>query len=170
VIKGVDLVTANGIKPGVVNMSLGGTASQALDDAVTNSVNAGFFYAVAAGNESTDACNGSPARLGPMDGVMTVAATDSNEQEASFSNYGNCVDIWAPGVDILSTKMGGETLVLSGTSMASPHVAGAAALLLSSNPTATPAQVERVIKDNAVKTNTQSKDGRPISRLNVGGF
>jgi aqualysin 1 len=170
VIKGVDLVTANGLKPGVVNMSLGGAASQALDDAVTNSVNTGFFYAVAAGNEHTDACNGSPSRLGAIDGVMSVAATDSNEQEASFSNYGNCVDIWAPGVDILSTKMGGGTLVLSGTSMASPHVAGAAALFLSSNPTATPAQVERVIKDNAVKTNTQSKDGRPISRLNVGGF
>jgi subtilisin family serine protease len=70
VIKGVDLVTANGFKPGVVNMSLGGVASRALDDAVINSVNAGFFYAVAAGNESTDACHGSPSRLGPIDGVV----------------------------------------------------------------------------------------------------
>jgi len=170
VIKGVDLVTANGSKPGVVNMSLGGAASEALDAAVTNSVNAGFFYAVAAGNESTDACNGSPSRLGSIDGLMTVAATDTNEQEPGFSNYGNCVDIWAPGVSILSTKMGGGTQVLSGTSMASPHVAGAAALFLSSNPTATPAQVEKVIKDNAVNTGTQSKDGRAIIRLNVGVF
>ena len=170
VIKGVDLVTANGFKPGVVNLSLGGAASQALDDAVANSVNAGFFYAVAAGNENTDACDGSPSGLGPVDGVMSVAATDINEQEASFSNYGNCVDIWAPGVGILSTKIGGGTLALSGTSMASAHVAGAAALFLSSHPTATPAQVERAIKDNAVKTNTHSKDGRAIARLDVGGF
>jgi aqualysin 1 len=170
VIKGVDLVTGGGPKPGVVNMSLGGAASQALDAAVTNSVNAGFFYAVAAGNESTDACNGSPSRLGPIDGLMTVAATDTNEEESGFSNYGNCVDIWAPGVSILSTKIGGGTQVLSGTSMSSPHVAGAAALFLSLNPTATPAQIERAIKDNAVPTGTQSKDGRVISRLNVGGF
>ena len=170
VIKGVDLVTANGPQPGVVNMSLGGAASEALDAAVTNSVNAGFFYAVAAGNESTDACNGSPSRLGPIDGLMTVAATDTNEQEPGFSNYGNCVDIWAPGVSILSTRLGGGTQVLSGTSMASPHVAGAAALFLSSNPIATPAQIEKVIKDKAVNTGTQSKDGRAIIRLNVGGF
>jgi subtilisin family serine protease len=170
VIKGVDLVTANGVKPGVVNMSLGGVASRALDEAVINSVNAGLFYAVAAGNENTDACHGSPSRLGPVDGVMSVAATDIDEQEASFSNYGNCVDVWAPGVGILSTKIGGGTLVLSGTSMASAHVAGAAALFLSSHPAATPAQVERGIKDHAVQTNTQSKDGRAIFRLNVGGF
>ncbi len=170
VIKGVDLVTADGPKPGVVNMSLGGAASQALDTAVTNSVNAGFFYAVAAGNESADACNGSPSRLGTIDGVMTVAATDMDEQEAGFSNYGNCVDIWAPGVSILSTKLGGGTQVLSGTSMASPHVAGAAALFLSSHPTATPAQIEQAIKDSAVQTGTQSKDGRAITRLHVGGF
>jgi subtilisin family serine protease len=171
VIKGVDLVTANGPKPGVVNMSLGGTTpNQALDDAVTNSVNAGFFYAVAAGNSSTDACNASPSRLGPLDGVMSVAATDINEQEASFSNFGSCVDIWAPGVDVLSTALGGGTQVLSGTSMASPHVAGAAALYLSSHPTDTPAQVESAIKAAAVSTNTQSKDGRGIIRLSVGGF
>jgi subtilisin family serine protease len=169
-IKGVDLVTANGPKPGVVNMSLGGAPSQALDDAVINSVNAGFFYAVAAGNSSIDACNESPARLGPVNGVMSVAATDINEQEASFSNFGNCVDIWAPGVDILSTWVGGGTQTISGTSMASPHVAGAAALFLSSNPAATPAQIENAIKASAVNTSTQSKDGRAITRLNVRGF
>ena len=137
---------------------------------MTNSVNAGFFYAVAAGNESTDACNGSPPRLGPIDGLMTVAATETNEQEPGFSNYGNCVDIWAPGVSILSTKRGGGTEVLPGTPMASPHVAGAAALYLSSNPIATPAQIEQVIKDNTVNTGTPSKDGRAIIRLNVGAF
>jgi aqualysin 1 len=169
-IKGVDLVTASGYKPGVVNMSLGGGPSQALDDAVTNSVSAGFFYAVAAGNESTDACNSSPSRLGPLEGVMSVAATDINEQEAVFSNYGNCVDIWAPGVDIRSTAIGGGTVSRSGTSMASPHVAGAAALYLSTHLAATPAQIETAMKANAVKTNAQSKDGRTITRLNVAGF
>jgi aqualysin 1 len=125
---------------------------------------------VAAGNESTDACNGSPSRLGPLVGVMSVAATDINEQEAGFSNYGNCVDIWAPGVDIRSTAIGGGTVLLSGTSMASPHVVGAAALYLSTHPATTPAQIETALKANAVKTNTQSKDGRTITRLNVAGF
>jgi subtilisin family serine protease len=170
VLKGVDVVTANGPKPGVVNMSLAGAPSQALETAVINSVNSGFFYTVAAGNDATDACNGSPSRLGPIDGLMTVAATDSNEQEAGFSNYGNCVDIWAPGVDVLSTKIGGGTQILSGTSMASAHVAGAAALFLSSHPTATPAEVEMAIKSSAVITITESKDGRAITRLNVQGF
>jgi subtilisin family serine protease len=78
--------------------------------------------------EGTDACNGSPSRPGPLAGVMTVAATDINEQEAGFSNYGNCVDIWAPGVDVLSTVLGSGMAFKSGTAMASPHVAGAAAL------------------------------------------
>jgi subtilisin family serine protease len=170
IIKGVDLVTANGPKPGVVNMSLGTGVSQALDDAIINSVNNGFFYAVAAGNEAVDACTQSPARAGLVDGVVTVAAIDINEQEADFSNFGSCVDIWAPGVDVLSTALGGGTRILTGTSMASPHVAGAAALFLSANPTATPAQVEAAIKAAAVSTGTTSKDGRAITRLNVGGF
>jgi subtilisin family serine protease len=169
-IKAVDLVTANGTKPGVVNMSLGGAASQALDDAIVNSVNSGFFYAVAAGNENADACNGSPSRNGLVNGVVSVAAVNVNELEADFSNFGDCVDIWAPGVDVLSTALGGGTTTLSGTSMSSPHVAGAAALYLSNNPTATPAQVESAIKAAAVATGTNSKDGRPIVRLNVGGF
>lgn len=133
-------------------------------------MNVGFFYAVAAGNDTTDACNGSPSHLGPVHGLMTVAVTDSNEQEAGFSNRGSCVDIWAPGVAILSTKTGRGTQTLSGTSMASAHVAGAAALLSSSHPTAPPAEVEMAIKGTAVKTNTESKDGQAITCLNVQGF
>jgi len=170
IVKGVDWVTANAPKPSVANMSLGGGVSQALDDAVLNSVASGIFYAVAAGNEGDDACNHSPARLGPNNGVMTVAATDMNEQEPDWSNYGNCVDIWAPGVDILSTWIGGGTNTISGTSMASPHVAGAAALFLSANPGATPADVEAAIKANAARTGTTSKDTRPIIRLYEGNF
>ena len=137
---------------------------------MTNSVSAGFFYAVAAGNDAVDACTQTPACAGVADGVVTVAATDINDQEADFSNFGNCVDIWAPGVEIVSAAIGGGTRILSGTSMASPHVAGAAALFLSNNPTATPAQVEAAIKAAAVSTGTTSKDGRAITRLQVGGF
>jgi subtilisin family serine protease len=170
VIQGVDWVTANGQLPAVVNMSLGGAISQALNDAVADSMAAGFFYAVAAGNEAVDACTISPASAGVLDGIMTIAATDTNEQEPDFSNFGSCVDIRAPGVDIVSTALRGGTVSLSGTSMASPHVAGAAALFLSNNPTATPAQVEAAIKAAAVSTGTNSKDNRAITRLNLAGF
>lgn len=169
-IKAVDLVTASGPKPGVVNMSLSGPISRALDEAIVNSVDSGFFYAVAAGNQGDNACDYSPARLGSVYGVMSVAAIASNNQEAGFSDYGDCVDIWAPGVDVLSTALGGGTTTLSGTSMASPHVAGAAALYLSTHPMATPAEVEGAIKAAAMATGTNSKDGRSIVRLNVGGF
>ena len=96
---------------------------------------------------------------------MTVVALDINEQEAGFSNYGNCVDIWAPGVSILSTKLGGGTQVLSGTPMASPHVAGAAALFLALNPTATPAQVEKAIKDRLCKRALRAKMDGQSTRL-----
>ena len=132
VIKGVDWVTAHANKPAVANMSLGGGASNALDSAVKQSANSGVFYAVAAGNAGANACNDSPARAGTHNGVATVAATASNDKEASRSNYGNCVDIWAPGVSILSTRKDGGTSTKSGTSMASPHVAGTGALYLSS--------------------------------------
>jgi subtilisin family serine protease len=170
VIAGVDWVTANAVKPAVANMSLGGGASTALDNAVKNSAASGVFYALAAGNEGTDACTRSPARAGTTNGVLTVAATDSNDREASWSNYGNCVDIWAPGVSILSTRRNGGTTTMSGTSMASPHGAGGGALYLSSNTGASPSQVESALKSAATTTSNRSKDNRTITRLYVGGF
>jgi subtilisin family serine protease len=172
VIAGVDWVTANAKKPAVANMSLGGPGSQALDTAVKNSAASGVFYALAAGNEGANACNSSPARAGAgaENGIATVAATNSGDQEASWSNYGSCVDIWAPGVSILSTRKGGGTTTMSGTSMAAPHTAGGGALWLSKN-AVTPSDVERQIKDSTTPTGNPSKQvGRAITRLNVGGF
>jgi subtilisin family serine protease len=172
VVKGVDWVTANAIKPAVANMSLGGSVSDAMDEAVRNSVASGVFYAVAAGNSRADACRVSPARAGAgtSNGIMTVAATDSSNREASFSNFGNCVDIWAPGVSILSTWKAGGTHTISGTSMASPHVAGTAALYLSSHPSAVPGEVEVAIKATALATGTVSRDSRAVQLDNAGQF
>lgn len=140
VIAGVDWVTANHVKPAVANMSLGGGVFPAVDTAVTNSINAGVTYAIAAGNSNADACNSSPART---PAAITVNATDANDARASFSNFGTCTDLFAPGVSITSSYVTSDTAtaVLSGTSMAAPHVAGVAALYLQRVPTATPAQV-----------------------------
>jgi aqualysin 1 len=170
VIKGVDWVTANADKPAVANMSLSGGAIQAVDDAVVRSANKGIFYAVAAGNSGNNACNYSPARAGTHDGVMTVAATNGKDKETSWSNYGNCVDVWAPGASILSTRRGGGVTLMTGTSMASPHGAGGGALFLSSQGAASPAVVENALKSAATITGTKSKNGRPITRLYVGLF
>ena len=171
VIKGVDWVTANAKKPAVANMSLGGPPNTTLDNAVLNSVAKGIFYAVAAGNNGANACNYSPSRIGARtNGVMTIAATNTTDQEPSWSNYGSCVDIWAPGVSILSTKLGGGTVNLSGTSMATPHVAGTAGLYLSTYPFASPAVVESIIKSTAVIPGTLSKDGRVIQVDYSGAF
>jgi aqualysin 1 len=171
VIKGIDWVTANARKPAVANMSLGGGANKAVDDAVRNSAASGVFYALAAGNSGADACNESPARAGyGTNGIATTAAIDSLDREASWSNYGPCVDIWSPGVSVLSTSKNGGTTTMSGTSMASPHTAGGGALYLSSHLGASAATVEANLKSAAVTTGPTSKDGRPISRLFVGGF
>lgn len=171
VIKGVDWVTAKAARPAVANLSLGGPPSQALDDAVRKSATSGILYTLAAGNDGQDACNSSPSRVGGgTDGVITVAATDSGDKEASFSNFGQCVDIWAPGVSVLSTRAGGGTTTMSGTSMASPHVAGGAARYLSSRPSATPLAVEQALRDAAHSTGTSSKDGRAITRESVTSF
>ena len=167
VIKGIDWVAANAILPAVANMSLGGGVSQMLDDAVRATANRGIVFAIAAGNSSANACNTSPARIGGglIPGVLVTAATDSNDLEASFSNYGNCVDIWAPGVAIPSLKVGGGVVSMSGTSMASPHVGGAAALYWGRNPSATYGTVTSNLRQMAQPTGTLSKDGRAIYRL-----
>ena len=144
VIAGVDWVTANAVKPAVANMSLGGGAAAALDTAVTNSINSGVTYAVAAGNSNANACNYSPARTAA---AITVGATTRTDARASFSNYGSCLDIFAPGDGITSAWATGNTATntISGTSMAAPHVAGGAALYLAANPTATPAAVRNAL-------------------------
>jgi subtilisin family serine protease/PKD repeat protein len=148
VIAGVDWVTQNHVKPAVANMSLGGSASQSVDDAVTASIAAGVVYAIAAGNDNGDACLKSPART---PNALTVGSTTNTDARSSFSNYGACVDIFAPGSSITSAWYTSNiaTNTISGTSMASPHVAGAAVLYLSTNPTATPDQVGSTLTNNA---------------------
>ncbi|GIG62895.1 hypothetical protein Lfu02_72670 [Longispora fulva] len=169
VIAGMDWVTANAVKPAVANMSLGGSADQAIDDATTNSINSGVVYAVAAGNSNSDACNDSPART---PAAITVGATQKTDARASFSSYGTCLDIFAPGVDITSSWGSGDTATntISGTSMATPHVAGAAALILGANPNYTPQQVRDAMV-NAASDNrvTSPGTGSPNKLLFVGG-
>ena len=140
VIAGVDWVTANHISPAVANMSLGGGVSTALDNAVRASIASGVTYAIAAGNSNANAANSSPARVAE---AITVGATTMTDQRSSFSNFGSVVDIFAPGSSILSSVNTSDTATatFSGTSMATPHVAGVAARFLQSNPAATPAQV-----------------------------
>ncbi|GGK25429.1 serine protease [Pilimelia terevasa] len=140
VVAGIDWVAKNAVKPAVANMSLGGGANQATDDAVRRGIAAGVVFVLAAGNDNKDACNTSPARTPE---AITVAASQKTDARASFTNWGKCVDIWGPGVDIPSAWKDSDTATktISGTSMASPHVAGAAALFLEANPTATPAQI-----------------------------
>ena len=156
VIAGIDWVTKNAKKPAVANMSLGGGADDALDAAVKASVASGVTYAVAAGNESADACQGSPAR---EPSAITVGATDDQDQKATFSNWGKCVDLFAPGVDITSVGITDPeaTAKMSGTSMATPHVAGGVALYLADHPDATPADVAKALVD----TSTPDKVGDP---------
>ena len=159
VIAGIDWVTAqkkaNPGVPSAANMSLGGGASPTLNTAVENSVAAGVVYAIAAGNDGLNACNYSPASA---PNAITVGATDINDGFASFSNRGSCVDINAPGVNITSSWMGSTTATntISGTSMATPHVAGTIALYLQANPTATTAQVDAALKANASTTTVPS--------------
>ncbi|WP_328750635.1 S8 family peptidase [Streptomyces sp. NBC_00285] len=144
VIAGIDWVTRNARKPAVANLSLGGRHNDQLDAAVRNSIASGVTYAVAAGNVGQPAALHSPADV-PQ--AITVGATDAKDARASFSNYGPAVDLFAPGVAITSAGITGDTAraTYSGTSMAAPHAAGAAALYLADHPRATPAQVGRAL-------------------------
>jgi len=146
VIAGVDWVTANHASPAVANMSLGGGKSAALDQAVTNLWNSGVFLAVAAGNDNADACNASPAGAS---GVFTVAASEKTDAKASYSNWGTCVEAYGPGSAIKSTYLAGLTMTLSGTSMATPHVTGVAALYKAANGDQPSATVANWIVTNA---------------------
>ncbi|MEU9147128.1 S8 family peptidase [Streptomyces sp. NPDC048349] len=168
VVAGIDWVTRNAVKPAVANMSLGGGADSALDTAVRNSIASGITYAVAAGNESTDASTKSPARVAE---AITVGATTSSDAKASYSNYGSILDIFAPGSSITSSWGTGDTATntISGTSMASPHVAGAAALYLSQNPASTPVQVrDGLVSASTPNVVTSPGTGSPNRLLNVG--
>jgi subtilisin family serine protease len=164
VIAGVDWVTANRIAPAVANMSLGGGASDALDDAVRGSIAAGVTYAVAAGNSNRDACDYSPARVAE---ALTAGATTNDDVRSSFSNFGDCLDVFAPGSSITSAWLSSDAAsnTISGTSMASPHVAGAAALYLHQNPEATPAQVAEVIVGAATPGKVASAGAGSPNRL-----
>ncbi len=171
VIAGVDWVTGNhqAGEPAVANMSLGGGASTALDDAVRRSIADGVTYGLAAGNGflglfAQNACNGSPSRV--LEGI-TVSATDSTDKKPSWANTGTCVDIFAPGVNIKSSWFTSTTATntISGTSMATPHVVGVAALYLEGNPTATPAAVQNALIADATTGKVLSPGSGSPNRL-----
>ncbi|SCL15985.1 S8 family peptidase [Micromonospora inyonensis] len=167
VIGGVDWVTANAQKPAVANMSLGGGANATLDTAVRNSIASGVTYGLAAGNSNNDACTGSPGRT--PEGI-TVGATTNTDARSSFSSFGSCLDIFAPGSSIVSAWNTSDTATnnISGTSMATPHVVGAAALVAGANPTWTPQQVrDKLVNDTTSGVVTNPGTGSPNKLLYV---
>ncbi len=163
VVAGVDWVTKNHKDPAVANMSLGGGISSALDTAVANSISAGVTYSIAAGNSNRDACKFSPARV---PAALTVGATTSTDSRASYSNYGKCLDLFAPGSSITSAWYSSDTATntISGTSMATPHVTGVTALYLQAHPGASPSAVSAAIT-GAATTGTVKSAGRGSPNL-----
>jgi serine protease len=165
VIQGINWVKNNASGPSVANMSLGGGASQATDDAVNSAVAAGITFVVAAGNDNSNACNYSPARAA---NAITVGSTANGDSRSSFSNYGNCLDIYAPGSSITSAwyNSNSATNTISGTSMAAPHVAGVAALYLDENNNLSTSQVESLLNSRASSNKvTDAKSGSPNKML-----
>ncbi|MFJ9523711.1 S8 family serine peptidase [Kitasatospora sp. NPDC101801] len=170
VVTGLDWVTSHAVKPAVVNLSLGSDPDDVFDTAVRNSIATGLTYTVAAGNGSVDASQHSPARVAT---AITVGATESDDSISWFSNYGPLVDIHAPGSDIVSAGIAYDEdyTTMSGTSMASPHVAGAAALYLADHRTATPAQVATALTSAATVGSLQGlEDGTPDRLLYTGSI
>ena len=146
IVAGIDWVRANHVKPAVANLSLGGGFSTTTNTAVNNLATAGVLVVVAAGNENQDACNVSPASAA---NVVTVASSTSSDAKSSFSNYGGCVDLYAPGSSITSTWLNNGTNTISGTSMASPHVAGVGALYKATNGDASYSTIRTWLINNA---------------------
>ncbi|MGW2630955.1 S8 family peptidase [Streptomyces chattanoogensis] len=167
VVAGIDWVTKNHKGPSVANMSLGGGADEALDAAVKKAIDSGVTFGVAAGNESTDAGQGSPARVKE---AITVASSTNKDEQSDFSNFGSVVDIYAPGSDITSDWNGSDdaTKTISGTSMATPHVVGAAAVYLANHKDAKPADVEKALTDGATPDKISNPgEGTPNKLLKV---
>ncbi|GIH28181.1 hypothetical protein Aph01nite_64910 [Acrocarpospora phusangensis] len=167
VIAGLDWVRTNAAGPSIANLSLGAPRSRALDTATTALVRSGVLVVAAAGNGGGDACRTSPSGAS---GVFGVAASDESDQRAPFSNHGRCVDLYAPGVDILSTWPDDTLRRLSGTSVAAPHVSGAAALRLGGNRSETPTSLFTWLKSTATSGVIVKNRGRTPNRLlNTGG-
>lgn len=164
IISGIDWVAANRKLPAVANMSLGGPASSSIDTATNNLINRGVVVVAAAGNDNANACNYSPARVSA---AITTGSTTSTDYRSSFSNYGTCVKIFAPGTSIRSTWYTSDTATntISGTSMAAPHVAGAAALYLAAYPSASPSTVRSAIYNKSTTNRLYSIGSGSPNRL-----
>ncbi|WHT23247.1 S8 family serine peptidase [Crossiella sp. CA-258035] len=169
IVKGIDWVAKNARKPAVISLSLGGGVTSTVDQAVQGAIRAGVTATVAAGNSGQDACGVSPARVPE---AITVAASDSQDRRSIFSggqssNFGRCTDLFAPGSNITSLRNGGGIQQMNGTSMATPHVAGAAALYLGGNPGASPSQVSSALTGGATAGKITDGRGSPNKLLHT---
>ncbi|MCX5376844.1 S8 family peptidase [Streptomyces sp. NBC_00091] len=168
ILAGMDWVAKNAKQPAVLNGSLGGDRSEAVNNAATALSDAGVLPVIAAGNSAIDACNVSPASAAR---VLTVAASNQWDEETDFSNYGPCVSLYAPGQAIVSAKLGGGSVALDGTSMAAPHVAGVAVLYKGAHPSAGPAEINEFLDDESTKdVLTSISKGSPNQLLFTAGL